>query len=169
MHVKRGDTVKITTGSADVKNKTGRVLAVSPENNTVTVENLNLAIRHKKPKKAQEAGGRTTMPAPVHASNVVVICQSCNSGTRINYKTSEENGKKIKVRVCKKCGAALDKKVESVKARKERREKEKAAKKEKKEKKAKEKGEASDGAGPSAEKPAKKQKPAKVKDGEGNE
>jgi hypothetical protein len=81
---------------------------------------------------------------PLHSSNVMVVCPECNAPTRINYKTIEaegKDGKKLKVRVCKKCGAAMDKKVESVKAKKDKKEKERAEKKAKKEKDKKEKAE----------------------------
>ncbi|GHV03593.1 hypothetical protein FACS1894211_16370 [Clostridia bacterium] len=137
LHVKKGDTVKVLAGGAN-KKKTGKVLEVFPHANTVVVEDVNILIRHKKAKSAQDQGGRIKMPGPINVSNVMVVCPACNAQTRVNYKvTEEENGKKNKVRVCKKCGAVLDAKVESVKAKKERKEKEKAARKEKKEKKAK--------------------------------
>ena len=165
LHVKKGDTVKIIAGNEKPRKvkgerivKTGKVSSVNVENSTVVVENINLGIKHKKPKNAQSAGGRITMAMPIHSSNVMVICPSCKEATRINYKISEEEGKKLKVRVCKKCGAVLDTKIESVKAKKKEKEKEKAAKKEKKEKDKKEKAEKAEKAEKKAEEKLKKTK-----------
>jgi len=138
MHVKKGDTVKVIAGASN-KKKTGKVIEVFPDDNTVVVENVNIVVKHKKARSAKDQGGRIKLPGPMDASNVMVVCPSCDKPTRIGYSVAEDNGKKNKVRVCKKCGAVLDTKVESVKAKKERKEKEKAARKEKKEKKAKDK------------------------------
>ena len=141
MHVKKGDTVKIIAGNEKPRKvkgekvvKTGVVTAVNPEKGTVVVDGVNMGFKHKKAKNAKNTGGRMSVAMPMDSSNVMVICGDCNMPTRISYKVSEEEGKKLKVRICKKCGAVLDKKVESVKAKKEKKEREKAAKKEKKEK-----------------------------------
>ena len=149
MHVKKGDTVKIIAGNEKPRKvkgekvvKTGTVASVDPDNSTVVVENVNMGYKHKKAKNAQDTGGRIQLAMPLHSSNVMVVCPECNSPTRVNYKVTEgEGGKKFKVRVCKKCGAAMDKKVESVKAKKDKKEREKAEKKVKKEKDKKEKAE----------------------------
>ncbi len=45
------------------------------------------------------------MEAPIHVSNVMVICPECKQPTRTGKKR-DENGKKI--RVCKKCGKDID-------------------------------------------------------------
>ena len=158
LHVKKSDTVKIIAGNEKPRKvkgekvvKTGKVTSVDPDSGMVVVENVNMGTKHKKAKNAQDTGGRITLAMPIDSSNVMVICPSCGVPTRISYKVSEEEGKKLKVRVCKKCGAVLDTKIESVKAKKEKKEKERAAKKEKKEKDKKEKAE-------KAEKKAKKEK-----------
>lgn len=143
LHVKKGDTVKVIAGDKKDK-KTGKVLEVFPDDGTVVVEDVNILVKHKKARSAKDQGGRIKLPGPIDASNIMVVCPSCNQATRINYRIAEDGGKKNKVRICKKCSAVLDAKVESVKAKKERKEKEKAAKKEKKEKKAKEKKEKTD-------------------------
>jgi large subunit ribosomal protein L24 len=142
VHVKKGDTVRVIAGDSRDRKKTGKVTEVYPAINRVTVENVNLIVKHKKPKGAKDPGGKVTLAGPINASNVMVVCPACNLPTRVNYKvTADENGKTQKTRVCKKCGAVLDTKVESVKLRKERKSKEKAAKKEVKEKKGKVKAE----------------------------
>lgn len=138
LHVKKGDTVKVMAGKSIDKKKTGKVTAVFPEQGRIVVEDVNVCIKHKKARSAKEQGGRIKIAMPIDSSNVMVVCPECDKTTRISYKiTTEDDGKKTKVRVCKKCGATLDSKVESVKAKREKKEKERAARKEKKDKKAK--------------------------------
>jgi len=142
MHVKKGDTVKIIAGNEKPRKvkgekvvKTGTVASVDNDSSTVVVDNINMGWKHKKAKNAKDTGGRIQLAMPLHSSNVMVVCPECNSPTRVNYKVLEtDDKKKLKVRICKKCGAAMDKKVESVKAKKDKKEKERAEKKAKKEK-----------------------------------
>lgn len=62
-----------------------------------------------KPRNAQEKGGIIEREASINVSNVMILCPSCNSATRVAHNISvDENGKKIKTRICKKCGASLD-------------------------------------------------------------
>ena len=156
LHVKKGDTVKVIAGNEKPRKvkgekvvKTGTVSSVDIDSGMVVVDNVNMGFKHKKAKNAQDTGGRIQLAMPIHSSNVMVVCPECNSPTRVGYKVTEAEGKKLKVRVCKKCGAAMDKKVESVKAKRDKKDREKAEKKAKKEKDKKEKAE-------KAEKKAKK-------------
>ncbi len=73
MHVKKGDTVVVLTGTA--RGKTGRVLKVLPEKNRVIVEGLNFVTRHTRPTQTNPQGGRLEKEAPMHASNVKVIAE----------------------------------------------------------------------------------------------
>ncbi len=102
MNIKKGDTVVVITGKD--KGKSGKVLEVFPKQNKVLVENINIVSRHTKPKSAQEKGGIIKKPAPINASNIMVLCD-CGKATRVAYKLV--NGKKV--RICKKCGNSLDK------------------------------------------------------------
>ncbi len=103
MTVKSGDNVLVITGKD--KGKTGKVTAVYADTNKVLVENVNIVSKHQKPKSAQDKGGIFKRPAPIEASNVQVVCPVCNKATRVAHK--EIDGKKV--RICKKCGASLDK------------------------------------------------------------
>ena len=73
MHVKKGDTVVVLTGTT--RGKTGRVLKVLPEKNKVIVEGVNFVTRHTKPTQTNPQGGRLEKEAPMHASNVKVIAE----------------------------------------------------------------------------------------------
>jgi large subunit ribosomal protein L24 len=109
MNVKKGDAVKVIAGSD--KGKTGQVLAVNTKSDRVVLkgDGLKTVKCFVKPRNAQEKGGIIEREASVNVSNVMIICPSCNAATRIAHNiTVDENGKKIKTRVCKKCGESLD-------------------------------------------------------------
>lgn len=103
MTVKSGDNVLVITGKD--KGKTGKVTAVYADENKVLIDNVNIVSKQQKPKSQQDKGGIFKRPAPIEASNVLVVCPVCNKATRVAHK--EIDGKKV--RVCKKCGASLDK------------------------------------------------------------
>ncbi|MDI3516805.1 MAG: large subunit ribosomal protein [Thermotogota bacterium] len=103
MKVKKGDLVKVIAGKD--KGKEGKVLRVIPKENKVIVENVRIVKRHQRPTQRLREGGIIEREAPIHASNVMVICPSCNKPTRIGYRFMEEK----KVRFCKKCGEIVDK------------------------------------------------------------
>ncbi|MDK2864136.1 MAG: large subunit ribosomal protein [Thermotogota bacterium] len=103
MKVKKGDLVKVIAGKD--KGKEGKVLRVIPKENKVIVENVHIVKRHQRPTQRIREGGIIEREAPIHASNVMVICPSCNKPTRIGYRFMEEK----KVRFCKKCGEIVDK------------------------------------------------------------
>ena len=103
MRIKKGDTVQVIAGKD--KGKTGKVTAVYADTNKVLVENVNIVSKHQKPKSQQDKGGIIKKPAPIEASNVLVICPVCGKATRVAH--AEIDGKKV--RVCKKCKASLDK------------------------------------------------------------
>ena len=106
MKVKKNDNVVIITGK-DVK-KTGKVLAVMPKANKVVVEGVNVQEKNRKARSAQETSQKIKKEGPIDASNVLVICPVCGKATRVGYEVVD--GKKV--RICKKCKASLDVKVE---------------------------------------------------------
>ena len=114
MNVRSGDTVEIIVGDVESRGKRGRVIVVNPKTNRVVVEGLNLVTKHKKPRSAQEQGGKFEQPRPVDLSNVALVCPKCNETTRVGHVLGE-NGKYL--RACKKCGAVIDTKAEKKQAR----------------------------------------------------
>ena len=110
MTIKSGHCVVVIAGKD--KGKTGKVTAVYADENRVLVDNVNIVSKHQKPRSQQDKGGIFKRPAPIEASNVMVVCPVCGKATRVGHK--EVDGKKF--RACKKCGASLDK--EFVKATK---------------------------------------------------
>lgn len=101
MKIKKGDTVKIISGKD--RGKSGKITVVLSENNRVVVEGVNMRKKHTRPKRQGQKGQIVQMPMPVHVSNAMLICSSCNKTTRISVK---KTGNK-KTRICKKCGAEL--------------------------------------------------------------
>lgn len=103
MIVKKGDQAVVISGKE--KGKKGKVAQVIPTTGKVVIENVNVVSRHKKPRSAQEKGGIMKKAAPIDASNVMVVCPACGKATRVAHKVIDGE----KARVCKKCGASLDK------------------------------------------------------------
>ena len=109
MHIKTGDTVVLLTGKyEDRKDKNGKVLthkviAVSPKENKVIVEGVNMIHKHVKPRKQGEAGGIIDAEGAIYASKVALYCSKCGKGVRAAHKIVD--GKKV--RVCAKCGQEL--------------------------------------------------------------
>ena len=87
------------------KGKEGVVLRALPQKERVVVEKVNMIKKAMRPTQQNPQGGISTMEAPIHVSNVMVICPECKQPTRTGKKR-DENGKKI--RVCKKCGKDID-------------------------------------------------------------
>ncbi|MCL2655318.1 MAG: 50S ribosomal protein L24 [Coriobacteriia bacterium] len=102
-NVRKDDKVAVIAGKD--KGKQGRVLSVNPSSQRVLVERVNIAKKALRPKNEQQQGGIIEIEAPLHVSNVMLICPSCNKPTRTGNKRSKE-GKRI--RVCKKCGKDID-------------------------------------------------------------
>ncbi|MEA2088802.1 MAG: 50S ribosomal protein L24 [Patescibacteria group bacterium] len=98
MKIKKGDKVKVIAGKD--RGKSGKVLKVAEKLKKVSVEGLNLRIKHMRPKKQGEKGQRIQFPAPMDISNIMLICPKCSKLTRTKYKKLED---KSKVRICKKC------------------------------------------------------------------
>ena len=103
MKVKVNDNVLVLTGK--YKGKQGKVLKTDPKAGKVIVEGVNIVSKHEKARKANETSRILTEEAFIDASNVEVVCDKCGKATRVAHNLVD--GKKV--RVCKKCGAVLDK------------------------------------------------------------
>lgn len=102
MKVKKNDNVLVVTGKD--AGKVAKVLVVLPKTNKVVVDGVNVQKKHKKARSAQEVSEIVNQSGAIDASNVMVVCPTCNKATRVAYKIEGDK----KVRVCKKCGAILD-------------------------------------------------------------
>lgn len=102
MNVKKDDNVLVICGK--YAGKQGKVLATSPKDGTILVEGINIHKKSQKARKANEVSQIVSIPGPIDASNVMVVCPSCDKATRVHHSGE----KKEKHRVCAKCGAVLD-------------------------------------------------------------
>lgn len=103
MHIKKGDNVVVIAGKE--KGKKGRVLLVSPTNNRAIVEALNMATHHERPSRRSPQGGLVQKEAPIHASNLMVVCPKCGKPARLGRVYLEDGSK---ARVCKQCSEIID-------------------------------------------------------------
>ncbi len=104
LSVRKGDRVEIIAGKE--KGKKGKVLFALPKENRVVIESINMVKRHARPTQKVPQGGIQEREAPIHASNVQVICPSCGQATRVGHRVTE-SGKKV--RICRKCQGDIDK------------------------------------------------------------
>jgi large subunit ribosomal protein L24 len=110
LFVKKGDTVQVIAGKD--KGLTGKVIAADPDSNRVLVEGANRIKKHTKitqSARGSQQGGIVTQEAPVHVSNVQVVCPSCGKPSRIGHRRSEAdaNGKTHSVRICRRCNGDI--------------------------------------------------------------
>ena len=103
MHVKRGDTVQVISGSE--KGKVGEIIKVLPKESKVVVEGVNVKTKHMKPQQEGESGQITTFEAPVHSSNVMLYSSKEKVASRVCY-TYNDDGRKV--RMLKKTGEIID-------------------------------------------------------------
>lgn len=87
------------------RGKQGKVLRVYPAAERVLIEDIGMRTKHRRPRKQGEKGQRVTVPGPIHASNVMVVCGKCGKATRVGQHVDQEA--KTKNRICKQCGANL--------------------------------------------------------------
>ncbi len=103
-YIKKDDKVKVITGKD--RGKIGKVLNVNRKKTRVLVEKINMVKRHSKPSAQNKQGGIIEKEMPIQWSNVMVMCNKCVTPARVKIQRLED-GKKV--RVCVKCGEALDK------------------------------------------------------------
>ena len=105
LHVKKDDTVVVLSG--DSKGTRGKVIAAAPEEGKVIVAGANIVSKHTKARKQGDNSAIIKTEGAIYASKVQLVCPKCDKGvrTKVGYKT--EGDKKIKVRICTKCGADI--------------------------------------------------------------
>lgn len=102
--IHRNDTVKVLSGKD--KGKQGRVLRVFPDTGRVLVEHVMVSKKHVRPNPQRNIkGGIAEHENAISISKVQLVCATCGP-VRIGHAVQGDR----KVRVCKKCGATLDKK-----------------------------------------------------------
>lgn len=105
--VQQGDTVEVIAGKD--KGLRGEVVRILTKKDRVIINGVNIMKRHR---KARPAPGGQQIPAqiiefeaPLHLSNVMVVCGSCDERTRVSYRVSDDGRKS---RYCKKCDSVIE-------------------------------------------------------------
>lgn len=102
MKLKKGDTVKVLIGKD--AGRTGRILKVMPKNDEVIVDGLNLFKKHTKGDNRLKQSAIIDISKPLHISNIMLVCPACSKPSRLAMKNVD--GKTV--RVCKRCGKAVE-------------------------------------------------------------
>lgn len=103
MRIRNGDNVLVIAGRD--KGKTGRVERNLPKVGRVVVEGVNVVTKHMRGQPGVRQAGRIQFEAPIHVSNVVLICNKCNQPTRPRIAFLETGAR---VRICNKCQEVID-------------------------------------------------------------
>ena len=101
MKIKKGDQVEIIAGKD--AGKRGVIISVFPDIEKVAVKGANMMKRHIRSKRDGEKGQRIEKEAPIHISNVMLVCPHTGKPTRIGYKIEGNE----KVRVSKQSGKVI--------------------------------------------------------------
>ena len=102
LHVTKGDTVRVVRG--DDKGKEGKIIRVHSKTGRVTIEGINIVKRHRKARRAEEQSGIIDFPAPIHASNVMLLDPKSGDPTRTRRRIDEDGTKE---RLAVKSGEAI--------------------------------------------------------------
>jgi len=101
--IKREDTVLVIGGKD--RGKQGTVRTVLPREGRLIVQGVNMVKRHQKPKAQGTQAGIIEKEAPLHVSQVVLVCKSCRKPTRVGFSHRPDGHK---ARICRKCGEFID-------------------------------------------------------------
>jgi len=98
--LKKDDLVQVISGKE--KGKQGKIVRIDREKGRAIVQGVNMVKKAMKKRNQNDRGGIVEIEAPLHVSNVMIVCKKCGP-TRIGYKIDGA----AKKRVCRKCGEAL--------------------------------------------------------------
>jgi large subunit ribosomal protein L24 len=104
-HVKKGDEVLIIAGKDKDKQGTINRMVIKGDLVRAVVGGANVVKKHTKGRPGVRQAGIIDMEAPIHISNLQLICPHCHKPTRI-ARAQLEDGRRV--RVCKKCDQVID-------------------------------------------------------------
>lgn len=104
-YLKKDDQVEVIAGKD--KGRVGKVLRVLVDKDKALVERVNMIKRHTKPTEMNQQGQIVEKEAPIHVSNLQLICPECTKTGRVGKKVLEDG---TKVRYCKSCGESIESK-----------------------------------------------------------
>ncbi|HVA61192.1 MAG TPA: 50S ribosomal protein L24 [Mycobacteriales bacterium] len=102
MSIRKGDLVQVISGKD--RGAKGKVILTLPKADRVLVEGVNRIKKHTKittNQRGAQSGGIVTQEAPVHVSNVQLVCPGCGKPSRVGHRRDEDGRP---VRTCRRCG-----------------------------------------------------------------
>ncbi len=103
MKIRKNDTVLVIAGKD--KGKKGKVRFAYPKDEQILVDGVNFIKKHIRARKEVRQAGIIEQEAPIHVSNVMLLCSKCNRPARIGFRFLEDGRK---VRVCRSCHEVID-------------------------------------------------------------
>jgi large subunit ribosomal protein L24 len=103
MKIHKNDNVLVISGNDN--GKAGKVLKVFRDDKRVIIEGVNITKRHARPSQKNPQGGIVSKEAPIHVSNVMIVCPKCNKPSRVGRKkvTDTTTARKQVMRICRNC------------------------------------------------------------------
>ena len=96
MDIRKDDTVQVISGND--KGRRSTVLSVFKDRARIIVEGVNMRKHHTRPTSRDPQGGIVEREAPIHVSNVMIVCPKTDQPTRISHRKLD-NGKYVRVSV----------------------------------------------------------------------
>ena len=103
MKIRKNDTVLVIAGKD--RGKKGKVRSAYPKDGRLLVDGINFIKRHTRATRQIRQAGIIEREAPIHVSNVMLLCGRCNHPTRVGFQILTDGRK---VRVCRSCGEVID-------------------------------------------------------------
>jgi len=117
--IKKGDTVQVITGNeigarGEVEkilvdwyvDRDNRRIRRNPDGDKLVVRGVNIRKKHQRPiSQTRTQTGIIERESPVHISNVMLVCPSCDEASRVGFRVDGDK----KLRFCKRCGTPIDK------------------------------------------------------------
>lgn len=100
--IRTGDEVLVTNGRNKGQRGTVRINLIGDDR--VVVEGVNIVKKHIKRGRARQAG-IVEVEAPLHVSNVMLVCPSCKQPTRVGVRPNADGKNQ---RFCKKCDTFIE-------------------------------------------------------------
>jgi large subunit ribosomal protein L24 len=101
--LKVNDQVEVITGKD--KGRVGKIIKVYKKSDKALVERINMIKRHTKARAEGQEGQIVDKEAPIHVSNLMLVCPKCTNTVRVARKTLDDG---TKVRICKKCSESVE-------------------------------------------------------------
>lgn len=103
MKIRKNDTVLVIAGKD--RGKKGKVRFAYPKDERVLVDGINFVKKHSRARGAVRQAGIIEREAPIHVSDVMLLCNKCNHPARVGFHFLADGRK---VRICRSCGEVID-------------------------------------------------------------